>query len=269
MLIDSHAHLDDDAFAEDRPAVIARARAAGVRGIINVGFSPERWATTAALCAAYPDISAAVGLHPHEAARWGPALGKDLRAALRGPKVVGLGEIGLDFYRDYAPHECQRAAFREQLALAQELALPVIIHSRAAEDEVVDTLIGAGISRGVLHSFSGPLPAAERALAHGLHISLTGPVSYPRAEHQRDLARLIPLDRLLLETDCPYLAPQARRGRRNEPAFLPFIAAAIADARGEAPARIIAATGTNAVRLFGLAIDAPGERPEQAGQETA
>ena len=166
--------------------------------------------------------------------------------------MVGLGEIGLDFYRDYAPHERQRAAFRAQLALAREVDLPVVIHSRAAEAEVVETLGEEGNARGVLHSFSGPLAVAERALALGLHLSLTGPVSYPKADHQRELARLIPLNRLLLETDCPYLAPQARRGKRNEPAFLRHTAEAIAAARGIGVEEIIAATGANTIRLFGL-----------------
>jgi TatD DNase family protein len=129
-----------------------------------------------------------------------------------------------------------------------------VIHSRAAEDEVVATLAEAGVLRGVLHSFSGALATAERALDLGLHLSLTGPVSYPKAEQQRELARRIPLDRLLLETDCPYLAPQPRRGRRNEPAFVYYTAEAIAQARGVAVGEVIAATGANAARLFGLAV---------------
>lgn len=252
MLIDTHAHLDDPVFADDREATLLRAREAGVRAIINVGFSEERWATTAALAATHPDIYAILGLHPHEAANWDDALIERLRAALAGPRVVGLGEIGLDFYRDYAPHERQWVAFRAQLALACELGLPAVMHSRAAEDEVVATLAEEGVRRGVLHSFSGPLATAARALDLGLHISLTGPVSYPNGEHQRALARLIPANRLLLETDCPYLAPQARRGKRNEPAFLPFTAAAIAAARGVTIEEIIASTGCNAVALFGL-----------------
>lgn len=252
ILIDSHAHLDDEAFDADRAETIARARAAGVTTIVNVGFNERRWATTAALCAAEADVYAVLGLHPHEAAAWDNGLAGRLRAALGGPKVVGLGEIGFDFYRDYAPHDAQRAAFRAQLALARELDLPIVVHSRAAEAETVATIAEAGVLQGVLHSFSGPLDVATRALELGLHLSLTGPVSYPKGEHQRELARLVPLDRLLLETDCPYLAPQARRGRRNEPAFLPFTAAAIAAARGIAVAALAAATTANATRLFAL-----------------
>src|SRR3954454_9673534 len=145
VLIDSHAHLDDGAFDDDRAAVIARAREAGIRAIVNVGYNEERWATTAALCAAYPEVFAVLGVHPHDATSWGEETAARLRAALGGPKVVGLGEIGLDFYRDYAPHERQRVAFRAQLALAGELNLPVVIHSRAAEDEVVATLAEAGV----------------------------------------------------------------------------------------------------------------------------
>ena len=256
-LIDTHTHLDDGAFDPDREAVIARARAAGVRAIVNVGFDPARWASTVALCAAHEEIYAVLGLHPHEAGTWDESLARRLRAVLAGPKVIGLGEIGLDFYRDYAPHAAQRAAFRAQLAIARELALPVVLHSRAAEGEVVATLEAEGIGRGVLHSFSGTVAEARRALALGLHISLTGPVSFPKAASLRELARAIPLDRLLLETDCPYLAPQPRRGRRNEPAFLRFTAEAIAAARGEPVERIIAATGANARALFGLPVGEP------------
>ncbi|MGN6755642.1 MAG: TatD family hydrolase [Thermomicrobiales bacterium] len=255
-MIDSHAHLDDEAFAPDRAAVLARARAAGVGAIVNVGYNAARWATTAALCATYQYVYAVLGVHPHDAADWDDALAARLAAALKEPKVVGLGEIGLDFYRNYAPPERQRAAFRAQLAMALDMALPVVIHSRAAEDEVVMTLAEAGVTRGVLHSFSGSLATAERALALGLHLSLTGPVSYPKAEPQRELARLIPLDRLLLETDCPYLAPQARRGKRNEPAFVRYTAEAIAAARGEPAEQVIAATTANAIQLFGLPSDA-------------
>lgn len=252
MLIDSHAHLDDAAFDDNREATVGRAREAGVGAIINVGFSEARWATTLALCAAHPRVYAVLGLHPHEAGTWDAEVAGRLREVLRDSRVVGLGEIGLDFYRDHAPHDRQRVAFRAQLALARETGLPVVIHSRAAEEETVATLAETGNSHGVLHSFSGPLATAERALALGLHLSLTGPVSYPKAEHQRELARLIPLDRLLLETDCPYLAPQARRGRRNEPAFLRFTAEAIAEARGVSVEEVITATTTNTSKLFGL-----------------
>lgn len=255
-LIDTHAHLDDRAFDEDRDAVLARARAAGVRAIVNVAYNEQKWASTAALCAAYPEVYAVVGVHPHDARSWSAAVGERLRVALRAPRVVGLGEIGLDFYRDYAPHDRQRAAFLAQLAIAREAGVPVVIHSRAAEDEVVATLAEAGIGRGVLHSFSGSPAAAARSLDLGLHISLTGPVSYPKAERQRELARLIPRDRLLLETDCPYLAPQARRGKRNEPAFLRFTAEAIAAARDEPVEELIAATTANAAALFGVAVGA-------------
>lgn len=256
MLIDTHAHLDDRAFDADREATLARAREAGIRAIVNVGFGEARWATTAALASAHADIYAVLGIHPHEAAAWDDTVQERLRGALAGSKVVGLGEIGLDFYRDYAPRERQRAAFRAQLALARELGLPTIMHSRAAEDEVVATVAGAGIRRGVLHSFSGSLATAERALALGLHLSLTGPVSYPNGEHQRELARMIPADRLLLETDCPYLPPQARRGKRNEPSFLPFTATAIAAARGVTTGELIAVTGRNALHFFGLSAPA-------------
>lgn len=252
LAIDSHAHLDDPAFDADRAAVIVRAREAGVGAIVNVGYNEARWDSTLALRAAHDTMYAALGLHPHEAASWDTALGQRLRAALTEPGVVALGEIGLDFYRDYAPHDVQRAAFAAQLVLARDLGLPVVVHSRAAEDEVVTLLARAGVTRGVLHSFSGSLATARRALDLGLHLSLTGPVSYRSGAQQRDLARLIPADRLLLETDCPYLAPQARRGRRNEPAFLRFTAEAIAAARGEPVEEVIARATQATIGLFAL-----------------
>lgn len=256
VIVDTHAHLDDPAFDADRDAVVDRAREAGVAAIVNVGYDEARWASTLHLAGRHAAVYAALGVHPHEAAAWDAALGGRLRRALGAAKVVALGEIGLDFYRDYAPREAQRAAFTAQLALARELDLPVVLHSRAAEDEVVATLAEHRIARGVLHSFSGSAETARRALDLGLHVSLTGPVSYPKAEHQRDLARLVPLDRLLLETDCPYLAPQPRRGRRNEPAYVRYTAEAIAAARGEDVARVAAATTANAAALFGLPVAA-------------
>lgn len=269
-LIDTHTHLDDPAFADDRDAVLARAGEAGVRVLVNVGYNEARWRGTLDLTARHDQVYAALGLHPHEAAAWSADLGARLGAALARPRVVALGEIGLDFYRDYAPRDVQRTAFTAQLALALARELPVIVHSRAAEDEVLALLVDAGVTRGVLHSFSGTPETARRALDLGLHLSLTGPVSYPTGARQRELARLIPLDRLLLETDCPYLAPQPRRGRRNEPAFLPYTAEAIAAARGESLATVARATTLNARRLFGLVVDRPaaGAGPATSGNTT-
>lgn len=252
VMVDTHAHLDDDAFDADRDDVLARARDAGVEAIINVAFSEARWASTLALAHRNTGVFAALGVHPHEADAWSTAVEARLDAALRQPGVVGVGEIGLDFHRNDVARDVQRAAFSAQVQLARALDLPIVIHSRDAESEVVAMLEAAAPVRGVLHSFSGSDDAARHALSYGMHLSVTGPVTYPNGHRQRDLARVIPADRLLLETDAPYLPPQPWRGRRNEPAFLRASAEALARARGEALAQLCRHTSENARRLFRL-----------------
>lgn len=251
-MVDTHAHLDDGAFDTDRDDVLARAREAGVEAIVNVGFSEARWASTLALARHEPGVFAVIGIHPHEADCWSAAVEARLNAALRQPGVVGVGEIGLDFHRNDVGRDIQRAAFWAQVAMARALDLPIVVHSRDAESEVVAMLEAAAPVRGVLHSFSGSDDLARQALTYGLHLSVTGPVTYPNGHRQRDLARLIPADRLLLETDAPYLPPQPWRGRRNEPAFLVATAASIASARGETVAELCRHTSENARRLFQL-----------------
>ena len=222
MLIDSHAHLDDDAFDADREAAIDRAREAGVGLIINVGFNEARWATTLALATTQPAIYAVLGLHPHEAQAWDGAVAERLRERLRHPRVVGLGEIGLDFYRDYAPHDQQRVAFRAQLRTRSECDLPVVLHSRAAEEETVATLAEArDHDRGAAFILRVAGSGGTGARARSAHLpDRAGQLPEGGAPTRSGAAD--PARPLLLETDCPYLAPQARRGKRNEPCLPPL-----------------------------------------------
>jgi TatD DNase family protein len=200
----------------------------------------------------------ALGIHPNYAQEATPAALEQLRALCAGevagvPRVVAVGETGLDYYRTYCPPETQRAAFRAHLRLSRELDLPVIIHDRDAHDDIMAILRedGAG-TRGVMHAFSGDPAMAAECIQLGYRISLAGPVTFPKAADRHAVARAVPLDALLLETDCPYLTPHPHRGRRNEPSYIPLLAAAVAAQRGISVAEVAAATTANAVRLFNL-----------------
>jgi TatD DNase family protein len=255
-LVDSHAHLDDRAFAGERDEVVARALAAGVRSIVTVGADLPSSRRAVALSARYAGVFAVVGVHPHDASRLDEAALKELRELARRPKVVAIGETGLDFYRDLSPRPVQRTAFRSHLALARELGLPVVVHDRDAHDEVMAALRGwvrdYADARGVLHCFSGDEDMAAEATRLGFFISLAGPVTYANASRLHRLAAIIPLHRLLLETDCPYLTPEPLRGQRNEPANVRLVAERVAALRGMAPAELARATTANATALFGL-----------------
>ena len=258
MLVDSHCHLALDAFDEDRAAVLARARAAGVGALVDVGIGPGSWERTLALAAAEPIVHAALGLHPNDAETASPDVLGRLTALLREPAVVAIGETGLDYHWDRAGRAAQRRLFEAHLDLARVHDLPVIIHCRAAYDDMLDTLAGAGAgTRGVLHCFGGTLAQAERGLALGYHISVAGPVTFKKADELRAVAAAIPLDRLLIETDAPYLTPHPHRGQRNEPAYIVLTASAIAAARQRPVDEIITQTGQNALTLFGLPPAAP------------
>jgi len=261
-LVDAHAHLDDRAFAADREAVIARAVAAGVSRILTVGVDLPSSRAAVALAENYPAVYAAVGLHPHDARKWHEATGLELRALAQHPRVVAIGETGLDFYRNLSPREAQIAAFRAQLALADEVGLPVIIHDREAHGEVMAILREWLIqvrsprsavpppARGVLHAFSGDLAMAEEISRLGFFIALGGPLTFANARRPMEIARQLPLDRLLIETDCPYLTPEPFRGRRNEPAYVRYVAERLAQIRAQ-PVEIVAkATTQNALTLF-------------------
>ncbi|WP_027717136.1 TatD family hydrolase [Desulfovirgula thermocuniculi] len=253
-LIDSHAHLNDRRFEADREEVLARAREAGLAAVVNVGFDLPSSAACLELAGAHPFLYAAVGVHPHDAGEVPPDYLERLRELARKPKVVALGEMGLDYYRNLSPRAVQEKVFREQLALARELDLPVIIHDREAHAAVLGILRKDGLGRrgGVMHCFSGDWELARECLELGLYISLAGPVTYPNAQKTREVAARVPLERLLIETDCPYLPPQPWRGRRNEPAFLRCVVEEIAALRGLAADEVAAATAENSRLLFGL-----------------
>jgi len=250
-LIDSHAHLNFPQFDADREAVIARARKAGLVAILNVGTDLASSRAAVKLAEKYDFLYAAVGVHPHDARTLTPTVLDELRRLARHPKVVAIGEIGLDYYRDLSPRPMQQWAFADQLALAAELGLPVVVHSREAHDDVLATLQGwDGV--GVLHSYSAGPERLEEVLELGFYIGISGPVTFPKANRLRAVAATVPLERLLVETDCPYLTPVPHRGRRNEPAYVQYVVEAVARARETSPKAVARATADNARRLFGM-----------------
>lgn len=258
-LFDTHLHLDDDAFAADIDDVLARARTAGVLGFITVGTSLASSRRAIALAEQHDDIYAAVAIHPHNASEaTAEALG-DLAALARHPRVVAIGETGLDFYRNFAPRDAQAEAFRAHLDLACRRNLPVIIHNRDAHAEVMRILAEVAPPAVIMHCFSGSLDVAQACLDRGYHLGLGGPVTYRNARRALEVARFVPPDRLLLETDAPYLPPEPHRGRRNEPAYLPLIAWAIAHARGVSAGTVAELTSFNARTVFRLARQAVRE----------
>lgn len=254
-LIDSHAHLWYDRFENDRPQMIDRARAGGVVAFVTVATDATTTNACFALAETATDVFPTAGVHPNDAGR---ATGDDWRVIetrAAEARCVAIGETGMDFYRDDTAHDVQRAAFARQVALAQRVDKPVIIHCREAFDstyEIVAQAAAAGPVRGVMHCFSGGVPEAERAVALGLHISFAGPVTYKKNDALRATLRAIPRDRILIETDCPFLPPEGRRGQRNEPAFLPAIVATIASTLGSSPDDIAELTTRNAISLFRL-----------------
>lgn len=255
-LIDTHCHLDFDRFDADRPAVVARAREAGLAHIIVPALDLDNTAAVVSLTEQYPGVLAAVGVHPNSAAGWQPDWLDTIRDAAAHANVVAIGEIGLDYYWDRTPPATQHAAFRAQLELAAELELPVIIHNRDATSDLLRLLGESPLARrpraGVLHSFSADREAAEAAVALGFYIGITGPVTFKKADVLREVATAVPLDRLLIETDAPFLTPQPHRGKRNEPAYVRYVAEAIAAVRETSIDQIAAATTENARRLFAL-----------------
>lgn len=258
MFCDSHAHLDAPQFDDDRAALLRRAADAGVRAIINVGYNPATWPTTLALAAAHPGIFACLGFHPNDATTWDDAMIAILVELHAQPKVVAVGETGLDYYRDYAPPERQRAAFVAQLALARTLSKPVVIHHREAREDLL-AIVRADVAahgpvHGVLHAFNGGPTFAAELLALGLHLGIGGPVTFKNATELHDAVRALPLDRLVIETDSPWLAPHPHRGRRNESASVALIAERIALLKETDVATIAAATTANAAHLFGIVV---------------
>ncbi len=269
MVVDSHCHLASEAFAGDAEAVIGRARAAGVAGVLCIldATSDEEADRAAALRGRWPALSTAVGVHPHHAGRFaGDAASSEAVLARRLDDVAGVvavGEIGLDYHYDFAPHDVQREVFAAQLAVARARDLPVVIHGREAEDDILAVLRESGQTRGVFHCFTGDTAMARRALDLGFHVSLSGILTFPRAESLREVARYVPADRLLVETDSPYLAPVPYRGKRNEPAWVARVVEALAGERGWPVPDAASRTTGNFVALFGAArpgpcVDSPG-----------
>lgn len=255
-LIDTHCHLDFERFDADRDAVVARALAAGVERIIVPALDLANCTAVLALTERYECVRAAVGVHPNSAAGWQDDWLTAVGDFAQHPKVVAIGEIGLDYYWDSAPRDVQQRALRAQLALAAERSLPVIIHNRDASADVVALLRESPLANterpGVLHSFSAGPDVAAAVVEMGFYIGFTGPITFKKADELRAVATAVPLERILVETDAPFLAPQPQRGRRNEPAYVAYVAEKLAQIRGLDPDAFAAQTTANAQRLFGL-----------------
>jgi TatD DNase family protein len=257
-MIDSHCHLNADDYREDLDAVVARASEAGVHGILVPGIDIASCRRALEIAERHPMIRVAVGIHPHAAAQWSEEVEREIRDMASHDAVVAIGEIGLDFYRDWCPFRAQRRAYSEQLRLARELELPVVIHDRQAHEEVLGALEDPGNEglEGVLHCFSGGLPEAVRASELGFHISFTGSLTYAPGKAEEVLRQVAP-ERLLLETDSPYMTPVPHRGKRNEPAFVVHVAEALARKLELSADDIEVMTNHAASKLFGF----PDERP--------
>ena len=258
MLIDTHAHLDDARFDVDREAVIARAQAAGVDTFVTIGCDLETSRAAVALADRYPFVYAAIGVHPHEAKQVGDTWYEDLRRLAAHPKVRAYGEIGLDYHYNHSSPQVQRARFREQVLIAKDLRLPIVIHTREAQEDTISILKEEKASDvgGVFHCFSGDAWLAKDALDLGFSLSFSGVVTFQNAAMLRDIVKTVPMNRILIETDCPYLTPVPHRGKRNEPAFVSLVAEKIAELKGlEGPAgveEVGRVTSENARRLFKL-----------------
>jgi TatD DNase family protein len=254
QLFDTHAHLHFPDFADDFAAVLDRARAAGVRGMVTIGTDVETSRAAIAIAAREPDVWAAVGIHPHDAADADDAALAEIARLASAPRVVAIGEMGLDYFRNLSPRDAQVRCFEAQLALARRAGKPVLVHCRDAHDDTLATLARAGVDAvgGIMHCFSGDADIARRCLDLGMTISIAGPVTYRNARTLPDVVRLVPADRLVVETDCPYLPPQPYRGKRNEPAYVAITAARVAELRGEPLDTLGAVMAANARRLFRL-----------------
>ena len=257
-LIDSHCHIDMPQFDADRDAVVARARAAGVETMLIVGgVDAEAGHRRAVAVAAELGLPASAGVHPHEARLATTATYDELRRLARDQRIVAIGEIGLDFHYDHSPRDVQRDVFRAQVRLARDVGLPVIIHTREADEETAALLEEEGAREvgGVIHCFTGGPELARRALALGFYVSFSGIVAFPRSDTIQQVARTVPLDRLLVETDSPFLAPPPHRGKRNEPAFVVEVARTLARLRGETVEEVGQASLRNFARAFKVPVD--------------
>jgi len=250
-LVDSHCHLDDEQYDQDREETIARARAAGVETLmaIGTGGGPPDLEAAIRLADRHACMYATVGVHPHDAAKAAEETFVRLRKLARHPKVRALGEIGLDYHYDFSPRDVQRRVFERQLEIAAEAGLPVVIHTREAWEDTLAVLGERWQGGGIMHCFTGDEQQARQALDRGFHLAFGGVLTFPKAEAVRQAARITPEDRLLVETDCPYLAPVPMRGKRNEPAFLVETVRRLADVRGIPPEVVAEQTTGNFERL--------------------
>jgi len=276
VLVDSHCHLQDPKFDPDRDAVIQRAQGAGVSTLVVIGYDTKSSRRGVDLAESAENVYATVGVHPHEAESLTIQDIDVLASLAESPKVVAIGEIGLDFYRNLSPPDAQRRAFHQQLSLARELNLAVVIHAREADEETFEILASYSDGRrselpvdrpiGVMHCFAGDLALALRYIDLGFVISIPGTVTYPDAQRLQAVCRGLPLGSIVIETDAPYLPPLSHRGRRNEPAYLAEAAGFVAALRGESFAEVVERTAATATRLFGVAavaepsVPAAGER---------
>jgi TatD DNase family protein len=257
VLIDSHAHLDFEDYQGDLDAVIARARAAGVSRVVLIGLwrAPGRFGNALELVSRHPDLfSATIGIHPHECAAVPEADWGELARLAGDPRVVGIGETGLDFHYDHSPRPAQEASFRRSIAVASAVAKPVVVHVREADDACVRILREEGVPQagGVIHCFTGDSARASSYLDLGLHLSVAGVLTFKAAEELREAVRRAPRDRVLIETDCPFLAPMPHRGKRNEPSYVARTAERVAELWGVTLEEVGAITSENARRLFRL-----------------
>lgn len=255
MLIDSHVHLDDRRFNRDRDRLIKNLNSDGVELVINAGADLKSSIEGVKLSQEYDQVYTTVGVHPHYVKDMDESTIESLRQFAKREKVVAIGEIGLDFYRDLSPRDLQEKWFRRQLDLAIELDMPVTIHSRDASQAVFDIIkeyVEKHNLRGLMHCYSDSVEMARDYIDLGFYISLAGPVTYRNARVPKEVAKEVPLDRLLIETDCPYLTPEPNRGRRNEPAYVRYVAGEIADLRGISYTDLVEATNRNTKELFNI-----------------
>lgn len=256
MIVDSHCHLDFPDFASELDDVVARARAAGIGRLVTIGTRVRRSAEVRAIAERFDDVFCSVGTHPHNAGEEADVTLAELFAEADHPKVVAIGEAGLDYHYDLGPREAQRAGFLMHIAAARQTGLPLVIHAREADDDVAAILeeeSGKGAFGFVLHCFTGGAALAHRAIALGGYVSFSGILTFKSGAPLREIAAALPADRVLVETDAPYLAPNSRRGKRNEPAFVAETARVLADVRGWSEAEVAETTTANFFRLFSKA----------------
>lgn len=260
IFVDSHCHIDGEQFDEDRDAVVERAREAGVAAMLNIGTGDphsDDFRRAVAVAEKYDNVYASVGVHPHDAKLYDDKAEQHLIELAQTEKVIAWGEIGLDYYYDHSPRDVQRDVFRRQIRTARELDLPIIIHSRDADDETVEILTEECSHdgfRGIMHCFGGTAAMAEALMPLGFLISFAGNVTFKKADNLRDAARVVPLDRLLIETDCPFLTPVPFRGKRNEPSFVVHTAQFLADFYGVAVETVAEHTTRNYLDFFKLSL---------------